>query len=82
MAIFDQSVAGQPAVKKETAMLKSPKEPTKKETATADRPKRVAVIKNGHTAAELAESGERWATHAGPYMTLTEVLSIEAAKQK
>lgn len=58
-------------------MLKSPKEPTKKET-----PKRVAVIKNGHTAAELAESGERWATHAGPYMTLTEVMAIEAAKQE
>ncbi len=41
----------------------------------------VAVIKNGHTDAELAESGERWVNHTGPYMTLAEVLAIEAAKQ-
>lgn len=63
-------------------MLKSPKKPTKRETATADRPKMVAVIKNGHSAAELAESGERWVNHTGPYMTLAEVLAVEAAKQK
>ncbi len=58
-------------------MLKSPKKTIKKET-----PKKVAVIKNGHTAAELAESGERWANHTGPYITLAEVLAIEAAKGK
>ncbi len=41
----------------------------------------VAVIKNGMTEQEMKESGERWATHEGPYMTLQEVLDIEAAKQ-
>lgn len=58
-------------------MLKPPKKPNREETS-----KRAAVIKNGHTTAELAESGERWATHAGTYMTLTDVVAIEAAKQK
>lgn len=42
----------------------------------------VAVIKNGMTEQEMKESGERWATHEGPYMTLQEVLDIEAAKQR
>lgn len=58
-------------------MLKSLKKSARKEKA-----KRVAVIKNGHAAAELAKSGKRWATHTGSYMSLTDVLAIEATKQK
>lgn len=57
-------------------MLKSKKNPTKK---TA--PKMIAVIKNGHTDAEMNEMEERWANHQGPYLTLAEVLAIEKAKQ-
>lgn len=44
--------------------------------------KQTVVIKNSHTAPELAESGERWATHSGPYMTLVDVLAIEATYPK
>ena len=40
------------------------------------------MIKNGHTASELAESGERWINHHGPYLTLAETIAIEKAKQK
>lgn len=61
-------------------MLKSPKIPNKKTTA-ASAPKWVAVIKNGMTEQEMDESGEAWATHQGPYMTLAEVLAVEKAKQ-
>jgi hypothetical protein len=43
--------------------------------------KRIAVVKNGMTEQEMAESGEAWATHQGPYMTLAEVLAIEKVKQ-
>ena len=57
-------------------MLKTPKKPTKKAA-----PKLVAVIKNGHTDAELDEMEERWVNHQGPYMTLAEVIAIEKAKQ-
>ncbi len=42
--------------------------------------KKVAVIKNGHTDAELDEMAERWATHKGPYMTLAETIALENAK--
>ncbi|ADB42996.1 hypothetical protein [uncultured Spirosoma sp.] len=59
-------------------MLKSPRNPNKKVTAA---PKMVAVIKNGHTAAELKEMGERWANHQGPYLTLAETIAIEKAKR-
>ena len=45
-------------------------------------PKMVAVIKNGMTEQEMKESGKGWATHEGSYMTLQEVLDIEAAKQR
>lgn len=45
-------------------------------------PKLVAVIKNGHTDAELDEMEERWANHQGPSLTLAEVLAIEKAKQQ
>ncbi len=41
----------------------------------------VAVIKNGHTDAELDEMSERWVNHQGPYLTLAEVIAIEKAKQ-
>lgn len=41
----------------------------------------VAVIKNGHTDAELKEMGERWVNHQGPYLTLAETIAIEKAKQ-
>ncbi|QHV98379.1 hypothetical protein [Spirosoma endbachense] len=60
-------------------MLKSTNNKGKK-SQTPDRP-RVRAIKNGHTAAELAESGERWANHSGPYLTLEEVMALEANKQ-
>jgi hypothetical protein len=40
----------------------------------------VAVIKNGHTDAELEEMGERWVNHQGPYLTLAETIAIEKAK--
>jgi len=41
----------------------------------------VAVIKNGHTDAELKEMGERWVNHQGPYLTLAETIAIEKEKQ-
>ena len=41
----------------------------------------IAVIKNGHTDAEMDEMEERWATHQGPYLTLAQVIAIEKAKQ-
>jgi hypothetical protein len=49
-----------------------------------DQPKLVAVIKNGHTDAELDEMEERWLNHQGPYMTVAETLTYaaERAKQK
>lgn len=74
MAKFGPSVADPLAVKPEITMVKNKKNP---KTA----PKRIAVIKNGHTDAELDEMEERWANHQGPYMTLAEVLAIEKAKQ-
>lgn len=58
-------------------MLKTKKKPTKKAA-----PKLIAVIKNGHTEAELDEMEERWVNHQGPYMTLQQVIAIEAAKQQ
>lgn len=57
-------------------MLRTPKKPTRKAA-----PKLIAVIKNGHTDAELDEMEERWANHQGPYLTLAEVIAIERAKQ-
>ncbi len=57
-------------------MLRTPKKPTRKAA-----PKLVAVIKNGHTDAELDEMEERWVNHQGPYLTLAEVVAIEKAKQ-
>lgn len=44
--------------------------------------KRIAVIKNGMTEKEMAESGEAWATHQGPYMTLAETLAYAAERDK
>ncbi len=58
-------------------MLRTKKNPTKKAA-----PKLIAVIKNGHTDAELDEMEERWANHQGPYLTLAEVLAIEKGKQQ
>lgn len=75
MAKFGPSAADLPAVKKENAMVKSAKQSNQKAN-----PKRVAVIRNGMTAAEMKASGEEWANHKGPYMTLKEVLSVEANK--
>lgn len=76
--MFGLSVVGQPAGKSAIVMLPSA---NKKENKTPKGTGKVQVIKNGHTAEEMAESGERWATHTGPYMTLAEVLAAEAAKQ-
>ena len=78
MAKFVPSVAGLPVAKKETVMLKASNNKT---TPKAARPRMVAVIKNGHTDAELEEMGERWVNHQGPYLTLAEVIAIEQAKQ-
>jgi len=60
-------------------MLKSPKNPNKRQPIVA-RPKLIAVLKNGMTEAEMQESGDAWANHQGSYLTLAEILSIEAAK--
>ena len=79
MAKFGLLVVGQPAAKNANAMLKYPKKPNKK-TAPASTPKMVAVIKNGMTKQEMKESGEHWANHQGPYLTLAEVIAIETAK--
>ena len=62
-------------------MLKTPKNSSRK-SAQSPMPKMVAVIKNGMTEQEMKESGKGWATHEGSYMTLQEVLDIEAAKQR
>ncbi len=59
-------------------MIKSPRNPNKQPAS----PKLVAVIKNGMTEQEMKESGEDWATHTGPYMTLKDVLTLEADRQK
>jgi hypothetical protein len=42
------------------------------------------VIKNNLTEQEMNESGEHWANHQGPYMTVAETLAYaaERAKQK
>jgi hypothetical protein len=76
MGKFALSVVGLLAEKTEINMLKQPRNPNKKAT-----PKMVAVIKNGHTDAELDEMSERWVNHQGPYLTLAEVIAIEKAKQ-
>lgn len=76
MAKFGPSVADPLAVKQEIIMLK-----TKKTTTRKKAPKMIAVIKNGHTDAEMDEMEERWATHQGPYLTLAQVIAIEKAKQ-
>ena len=75
MAKFGQSVADQSVEKNEIVMLKSAnnKEPK-------PQPRKIWVIQNSHTAAELAESGERWANHQGPYLSLADVLTAEAVK--
>ncbi len=58
-------------------MLRTSKKQTKKAA-----PKLVAVIKNGHTDAELDEMEERWLNHKGPYMTLAETLAHAAERAK
>lgn len=45
-------------------------------------PKLVAVIKNGHTDAELDEMEERWVNYQGPCLTLAQVMAIEAEKAR
>ena len=76
MTKFGPLAADRLAANQETSMLRTPQKPTKKAT-----PKLIAVIKDGHTDAELDEMEERWANHQGPYLTLAEVLAIEKAKQ-
>ena len=67
----------------EIAMLKPPRNPNKK-AAAIPAPKLVAVIKNSLTEQEMDASGEHWANHQGPYMTVAETLAYvaERAKQK
>ncbi|MFD2938371.1 hypothetical protein [Spirosoma flavum] len=81
MVKFVPSAAGQRIEKNENVMLKTPKNLNKK-AVQSPTSKLVAVIKNGMTEQEMKESGEQWATHKGPYMTLQEVLAVEAAKQR
>jgi hypothetical protein len=80
MEIFDPSVADRQAEKNEIDMLKSSKNKANLNSRNQATSLKVAVIKNGHTNTELAESGERWANHEGPYLTLAEVIAIESAK--
>lgn len=58
-------------------MLKSPKNPNKKAA-----PKLVAVIKNNLTEEEMNESGQHWANHKGPYMTVAQTLAYAAEQAK
>lgn len=46
------------------------------------QPKRIAVIKNGMTQQEIDESGEHWANHQGPYMTIAETLAYAAERDR
>ena len=62
-------------------MLKSPKNPNKR-AASGAAPKLIAVIKNGMTEQEMNESGEHWANHKGPYMTVAETLAYAAERDK
>ncbi len=81
MVKFGPLVADQPAKTNEIAMLKSPRNLNKKATA-APAPKLVAVIKNNLTEKEMDESGEHWANHPGPYMTIAETLAYAAKRDK
>jgi hypothetical protein len=58
-------------------MLKSPKNPNRRNTPSP-APKLVAVIKNNLTEQEMNESGEHWASHKGPYMTVAQTLAYAA----
>lgn len=62
-------------------MLKSPRNPNKKAPA-APAPKLIAVIKNNLTEQEMQASGEHWANHKGPYMTVAETLAYAAERAK
>jgi|GEM_PF-1339388 len=77
MVKFGLSVVGQPVEKNANDMLKSPRNPNK---GAAKTTKLVAVIRNGMTEQEMKESGDAWANHQGPYMTLAEVFAIESSK--
>ena len=80
MAKFAPSVVGPLAVKQETSMLRTSKTSTKKAAPKA-APKLVAVLKNGHTDAELDQMEDHWVNHQGPRLTLADVIAIERAKQ-
>ncbi len=81
MVKFGPLVADQPVKTNEIAMLKLPRNPNKK-AAAASAPKLVAVIKNNLTEQEMDESGEHWANHPGPYMTVAETLAYAAKRDK
>ena len=61
-------------------MLKTSNKTTGKTTPKATS-ERIAVIKNGHTDAELDEMEERWLHHQGTRLTLADVIAIEQNKQ-
>lgn len=61
-------------------MLKLTKNPNKK--VATPTPKMVAVIKNNLTEQEMDASGEHWANHQGPYMTVAETLAYAAEQAK
>jgi len=60
-------------------MIETPKKPTVR-NPQKETPRLIAVIKNGHTDAELDEMEERWANYRGPRMTLAEIIALEKAK--
>lgn len=61
-----------------------PKEikPSLTNRAVKSQRKTVAVIKNGLTKKQMDESGEHWANHPGPYMTVAETLAYAAKRDK
>jgi hypothetical protein len=81
MGKFGPSVADRLVKTNEIDMLKSPRNPNKKAAAASD-PKLVAVIKNNLTKQEMDETGEHWANHQGPYMTVAETLAYAAERDK
>jgi hypothetical protein len=62
-------------------MLKSLRNPNRKTVIAADS-KLVTVIKNNLTEQEMDASGEQWANHKGPYMTVAETLAYAAERAK
>lgn len=76
MVKFGHSVADQPAKKNVKAMPT----PSKRFGKIPSKPK-ITVLKNGMTAAEMKESGEQFVSQFGSYMSIQEILAMQAAKE-